>query len=440
MSSKHMKHVLTWLRLSHQSVAILLAAMIGIFSAFGAGLIRIGVPWARENFIQSTSSFMKTELILFLFPLFGALATYIFRKMIDKELRDGQGIAEVMVSVQEGRGRIPSKDLFINTMGSMISLIAGLPVGSVGPTIFLTAGLGSLFSTFTHVSPMKARTYLSCGAAAGISALFNAPIGGMIFALEMILGEYRSGYFSLIIVSSFSASLTSRWLFGNVPVFTVPPYTMYSMWEILFYALLGILGAFLGLFHSHVFHNFQKYWRFTHLPQKLILFVSALFVSFFGLLTPLIYGGGFPAIEKALMGQLSLTLMLSLLFLQLIGNSMVLSAGFFGGIFAPILFTGAMLGGSFGMMMQLFFPTIVSQPGAYALVGMGAALAATGRAPMTAIVLLFEMTNDYRMILPLMITTVISFSLRDVFDEYSIFTMKLRHHSKYKWVAVRKYH
>ncbi|HKJ28236.1 MAG TPA: chloride channel protein, partial [Anaerolineales bacterium] len=272
-----------------------------------------------------------------------------------------------------------------------------------------------------------------------IAATFNAPIAGVLFALEVILGEFEVRYFSTVVVSAVVSSVIGRLVFGNFPAFVVPmEYGINSLWEYALYPILGIAAGLIGVMYTRViywaediFDNWKGVvdWVKPMVGGALLGGLALLYPLVIGVdwdSIPHVFNVGYEVIEGALANEYTLKIAIAFLLLKLIATSLTLGSGGSGGVFAPGLFMGAMLGGAFGMVMQAVFPGVVASPGAYALVGMGAVFAASAHAPITAVLILFELTGDYRIILPLMLTVVIATILsRFLMKGESIYTLKL---------------
>jgi CIC family chloride channel protein len=266
---------------------------------------------------------------------------------------------------------------------------------------------------------------VACGAAGGVAATFNVPIAGVIFALEVILREFSARYFSMVVIASVTASQVGRVFLGDYPAFQVPTYSMVSPWELFFYAILGVLAAFVAsgfIFSLYRLEDIFDSWKF---PDYLKPAVGGLGVGLIGLYTLDVFGVGYETIERALHSEMTTAFMITLLVAKLFATSLTLGSGGSGGVFAPSLFMGAVLGGGFGNFVHGWMPTLTAVPGAYALVGMAAVFAGAARAPITAIIILFEMTQDYRIILPLMLSTVVSTMVSARLRRESIYTLKL---------------
>jgi CIC family chloride channel protein len=332
-------------------------------------------------------------------------------------------------------------------LASAACIGSGGSAGREGPIVQVGAALGSTLGQLFHMSEARIRNLVACGAAAGIAATFNAPIAGVIFSLEIILGELRLGDLSSVVIAAVTASALARSVLGDRPALTIPEYALKSPWEIFLYVILGILAGLVGVLFIKMLYATEDLfdaWRFPEALKPpvggLLLGATAVgYLALFsggrslltapnlgeGLRLPHVYGAGFEAIEAALTGRFAFGLLLSLIFLKLVATSLTLGSGNSGGIFAPGLFSGAMLGGAFGYVVNLVFPGVVAGTGTYATVGMAAVFAAAARAPLTALLIVFEMTDDYRMILPLMAAVVVATVVAQHIQAESIYTLKL---------------
>ncbi|UCH93710.1 MAG: chloride channel protein, partial [Candidatus Aminicenantes bacterium] len=244
------------------------------------------------------------------------------------------------------------------------------------------------------------------------------------FAVEIILGDFTVSQFSPIVISSVIATVVSRALYGNYPAFTVPKYELVHWLELIPYAVLGIIAGAVAILFVKVLYFFEDKFDAIKIPDFYKTTIGALMLGGIGIFFPQIFGIGYGAINQALYGQMAVWLLFGLIFLKILASSLTLGSGSSGGIFAPSLFMGAMTGGFFGSIVHKLFPAITAGSGAYALVAMSAVVAATTHAPITAILIIFEMTGDYKIILPLMIATIISL-VTTKFQEGSIYTLKL---------------
>ena len=266
---------------------------------------------------------------------------------------------------------------------------------------------------------------MGSGAAAGIAATFNAPIAGVMFALEVLMGEYTVQAFSTMVFAAVSASVVSRFFLGDHPAFAVPSYTLVSSWELPLYLGLGIVGALAAALFVRFLYFMEDSFDGWHFPPYLKPAVGGLALGLVGYFWPQVFGTGFSTIERALNGTLALQLMVVLIFAKILATSLTLGSGASGGVFAPALFVGAVVGGAYGSIVHAAFPAVTAASGAYATVGMAVVFAAAARAPITAIVILFEMTLDYKIMLPLMLATVVATVVAAKIEPESIYTLKL---------------
>jgi CIC family chloride channel protein len=290
------------------------------------------------------------------------------------------------------------------------TLASGIPLGREGPSVQVGAGLSSLLGRALGLSPEKVKALIPVGAAAAIAAAFNTPLAAVLFALEEVVGDMHAPVLGSVVLASATSWAVLRLLLGNDPLFKVPNYQLVSPWEFLLYALLGVLGGLMSV----AFVKFLTWMRarFMRLPRKtqwMQPLAGGLLVGIMGWFVPQTLGVGYGYVGNALNGGMVLKLMLLLLLLKFFAVTTAYASGNAGGIFGPALFLGAMLGGSLGTLAHGFWPGHVATSGVYALVGMGTAFAGIVRAPMTSVVMIFETTRDYAVIVPLMISNLVSF-------------------------------
>jgi CIC family chloride channel protein len=323
-------------------------------------------------------------------------------------------------------GQIRGRVAFVKAVASAISIGTGGSVGREGPIIQIGSSLGSVVGQFLRVSSKRLKTLVGCGAAAGIAAAFNAPIAGALFAVEIVLMDFAVAQFSPIVISSVMATVISHTFEGDFAAFVVPRYHLTSPYEIGFYFVLGAVSGVVAFLFIKTLYYFENVFdNQLKMPDYLKPALGGLGVGIIALAFPQIMGVGYDTINNALYGNMIWYVALALIFMKILATSLTLGSGGSGGIFAPSLFMGAMLGYFFGSIVHTYFPTITATPGAYALVAMGGLVAGTTRAPITAIIIVFELTNDYHIILPLMITCIISMILSSKFSRESIYTLKL---------------
>lgn len=445
--SSAFRRISTWLRNlldrfqpSEEVMLVVTALLVGLGTGVGAIAFRYliqGVGWVGFEWIPKVTASLGMSYIVFV-PALGGLIVGLLIYYFAREAK-GHGVPEVMEAVALRGGRIRPIVAIIKSLASSLSIGSGGSVGREGPIVQIGSALGSTIGQLFHFSDDRIRNLVACGAAGGIAATFNAPIAGVIFALEIILGEISVHHLSTVVISAVSASVVGQAVFGDAPAFILPiNYQINSVWEFGLYPILGILAALIGvLFVRFLYWSEDLFDRWQGVPEW---FKPAVGGALLGALAlaypsitritwegqPQIFNVGYEVINNALSNQFMLGAVFGLLILKLLATSLTLGSGGSGGIFAPSLFMGAMLGSAFGIVVHTLLPEITAQPGAYTLVGMAAVFAAAAHAPITAILILFELTGDYRIILPLMLTVVIATILaRRLLKGESIYTLKL---------------
>ena len=416
-------------RVPDHTFMVLVAVIIGIFGGFGAIFFRFAIRLFQRLFFGSWHYSLDYVLQLpWYYKLFApAIGGLIIGPIVYYLAREakGHGVPEVMESIVLRGGAIRSRVMFAKIAASAVCIASGGSVGREGPIVQIGSALGSMFGQLARVKGSRLRTLVACGTAAGIAATFNAPIAGALFAMEVILADFGISQFSPIVVSSVTATVISRHFLGNFPAFVIPQYELKSVFEMLPYGLLGVLAAFVALAFIIVLYKTEDLFDRIPGPGLLKPVVGGIVVGTIGITYPHIFGVGYDTISLALESQLTWKVLLLLLFLKMIATSVTLGSGGSGGVFAPSLFLGACLGGLVGTLVHALFPSITATPGAYALVGMGAVAAGAMHAPITSILIMFELTNDYRIILPLMIACIISVLITSRLKKDSIYSLKL---------------
>ncbi|WP_420628731.1 chloride channel protein [Candidatus Leptofilum sp.] len=341
----------------------------------------------------------------------------------------GHGVPEVMEAIALHGGRIRPRIAMIKVLASSLTIGTGGSAGREGPIVQVGSALGSTIGQLFHFSGERIRTLVACGSAAGIAATFNAPIAGAIFALEVILGKFTVNYFGAVVISSVAAGIIGRAFLSDKPAFEVPAYSA-QLSELPIYILLGILAAVVAVLFIRLLYFMEEIfekWRWHPALKAAVGMVLALAVA---LLLPgrEALGPGLEFIGEAIADDFSLplSLMAALLITKMLATGFTLGAGNPGGVFAPSLFMGAIVGGMVGSVAHSIWPEVAVNPGAYAIVGMAAVLSGAARAPITAVLIVFEMSNDYKLILPLMLATVLSTLLAEHLFSESIYTLKLK--------------
>ena len=411
---------------------LILAFIIGIIGGYAAVAFRIILNTSQELFWGTTDSlhFLSIEFsqirwyVKILIPALGGLIVGPIIYFLVREAR-GSGIPEVMEAIATKGGWIRARVIPLKALLSAISIGSGGSAGREGPIVHIGSSTGSIVGQYLNLNEEKRKILIGCGASAGIAGTFNAPIGGMLFSLEVLLGEFRISRFSPLIVSSVMSTVIAQVYLGTNPAFMIPEYTLVSPWEIIPYIFLGLIGAFVGMAFSKSLYLTEDLFNKLNIPVYLKPAIGGLLMGILALQLPNLYGVGYSSIEQTLTGQMGLWMLLLLAAGKIVATNLTLGSGGSGGVFAPSLFIGATTGGTFGIIVHSLFPASTGLPGSYALVGMGAVVAGAAHAPLTAILILFEMTRDYHIILPLMLSCIISAVISMQIKPHNIYTTKL---------------
>ncbi len=419
-----LSHLLNRVKTSDHAFMIIIPIIIGLLGGFGAVLLRFlihlfqGIFWGGWG---ESLAWVRTIMV----PAGGAFVVGLIIHFFSKEAK-GHGVPEVMEAISLRNGIIRPRVVLGKVVASAITIASGGSVGREGPIVQIGSSIGSTIGQIFKLSRRRMETLVACGAAAGIAAAFNAPIAGAMFSVEILLGDFTVSQFTPIVISSVSATVISRIFFGNYPAFIVPEYDLVHPLELLPYAILGVVAGFVAILFVKTLYFLEDQFDALKFPDFYKTTIGGFFIGIIGIFFPQIFGVGYEAMDQALLGKMGIWLLLVLVFLKILASSITLGSGSSGGIFAPSLFMGAMTGGFFGNILHNIFPKFTADPGAYALVAMSAVVGAATHAPITAILIMFEMTGDYKIILPLMIATTISSFLASKIQKGSIYTIKLQ--------------
>ncbi len=416
-------------RLYPRIMMTIIAIFVGVLGGGGAIIFHKLVE-LFQNAVRDTASALPSGLQswwLVLTPAIGGLVVGLIVKFAMGG-KKGAGVAGVMEAVGLGGGRIDPLRSIIRVIASSVTLGSGGSAGPEDPSVQVGVAAGVGIAKLLGLPGRRVVTLIACGAAAGITSAFNAPIAGAFFALEIILGEFSTASFGMVVISSVTSAALTQWVVGSHPTFQVSPYSFKSYWEFLFYLGLGVLAAIMSIFYIKTLTFSEEYMEKWRMPGWLKPAVGGLIVGLIGFKLPEIYSVGYETIENVLLWKHGwpILLLLAILLAKTVATGITLGSGGIGGVFAPSLFLGAILGAAYGEALRMAFPSLVAPPPAYAMVGMAAMLAGSVRSPITATLLLFEMTRDYRIILPLMFATVISLLISEAVSPYSIYTLELR--------------
>lgn len=338
----------------------------------------------------------------------------------------GHGVPEVMYAVSHRGGRIAPQVSLVKALASALCIGGGGSVGREGPIVQIGSAAGSTLAQVLRLDVPRMRLLVACGAAAGISATFNAPLAAPFFALELILRNFAAESFGAVVLSSVTAGIVGRAMLGDHPFLDLPSFAVHTPPEYLLYAGLGIAAGVVGVFFSKILYLVEDLcdwaWRGPEWARP-----AAGGVILGGLLiaVPQMYGVGYPVLENAVQGKYLVGMLLLLMVAKMLATSLTIGIGGSGGVFAPTLFIGAMAGTAFGSLAHAWFPGATESAGAYGLIGMGATLGGATGAPITAVVMLFELTGQYSIILPLMIAVVMAAGTGHLLSKTTIYTAKL---------------
>ena len=425
-----------WLRVSETGLVVL-ALVVGAGAGVGAVVFR----WLIRTFTLVLSGHedfsAATDLTNPHLPYLGrffvilapVVAGLLYGPLVHVFAREarGHGVPEVMFAVARRGGHIPAKVAAVKALASALCIGGGGSVGREGPIVQIGSALGSAIGGAARVPEERRRVMLACGAAGGIAATFNAPLAGVFFAMELILTDFAARSFGMVVLASVTSSVIGRAVLGDAPFLDLPTFEVHHVSEFLLFALLGVLAGVVGVGFTRVLYAVEDAcdWAWRG-PEWLRPAVGGLALGVLLLLLPQMYGVGYPVLGDAVTGAYAVGFLVVLLLGKMLATSLTIGIGGSGGVFAPSLFVGAMLGAAFGQAADLVAPGMTGPAGTYALLGMGAVFAGAARAPITAVVILFELTGEYSIILPLMVAIVLATGVSHLLSRETIYTAKLR--------------
>jgi CIC family chloride channel protein len=396
-----------------QPLVWLLAGLIGIGTSLAAIAFRemIGaVQWTwlgtMSEQVASAARVLPWYTVVFV-PALGGLLVGLFLHYIQPQKRP-LGVADVIEAKQTPETSLRFWPGIGSAIVSATSLGFGASTGREGPVVHLGATIAASISRLFKLPGSSNRVLLACGVAGAVSASFNAPIAGVLFAHEVILGHYALSAFSAIVIASGAATIISRLYFGDAVAFTIPDYQITSFFEFPAFALLGLVCALVAVLFQYALIGTDYVARMVTAPTWLRPAVGGLAVGIIGVWFPQVLGVGYQATDLALRNQLPLDLMMTLIFLKTAATAICLASRFGGGIFSPSLYVGAMTGGAFGLIAASAFPEMASSEGLYAILGMGAVAAAVIGAPLSTTMIVFELTGGYTLSIALLLTVSIA--------------------------------
>ncbi|MCL1926635.1 MAG: chloride channel protein [Syntrophorhabdaceae bacterium] len=418
--------VFEWFRVGDQVFHIIMAVVIGALSGLGGVLFLKAIKFFEWAFFHQLFREVlgRKQEIIFLMPLLGGLLIGPLIQRFPKEAK-GDGVPSAMEAIALRGGIISPRTVGIRTVTAAITIGSGGSVGREAPIAQIGAAIGSAVGQFMKVSAGRMRSFVACGAAGGIAAVFNAPIGGVFFSLEVLLGDFSAATFAPIVVSSVVSTVVMRALIGNVLVFDMPRYVLASGKAILLSVPLGILCGLMAVLFMASLETSEKAFNSLRLPLWVKPALGGMLTGFIAIYFPHVLGTDEMTVDSAVWGYLPWFMLAVIALLKILATSISLGSGGSGGVLGPCVFIGSVLGAFTGTVASRFMPDLFGLTGGCALIGMASFLAPVIGGPMTSILIVFEMAGNYKIILPLMVSVVISMGVAHQFSRYSLYTYKL---------------
>jgi CIC family chloride channel protein len=407
--------------LSEGNLFLVLAVVIGLFSGTAVVCFRITIEWVRLSLLGPALSPSPMRVVLV--PAGAGLVVAFLVQRFFRAAR-GSGVNQTKAAVYVFDGYVPFRTVIGKFVTCSLAIGSGQSLGPEDPSLQMGAGIASALGRRLKLSRDKLRLLAPVGAAAGLAAAFNAPISAVLFVIEEIIGTWSAGALGAIVLAAVSSTVVMRGFLGSEPMFRVPPYTLAHPAELLAYAVLGVVGGVLSLAFTKIIVYFRP--RFRALPEWTYYLQPAaagLLIGLVGLKIPQAMGTGYPYIDQALHNQYTWEILAVLGFTKILTTSASFVSGTPGGMFAPVLFIGAMIGGAIGGLEHHFFPQLSASVGPFALVGMGTFFAGFLRVPITSVFMVVETTGNYSIVLPVMISNTIAYLISRKYQEFSLFDL-----------------
>jgi CIC family chloride channel protein len=404
-------------RLRENQIFLALTVLIGIFGGLSAVLFTLAIEGTKHVLFGSAPSALRLVAV----PTLVSLVTGFLLAKFFPEAR-GSGLPQVEAAYHLNNGVIPGRVIFGKFLTGALCVGSGHSMGREGPSVQIGAGIASVFGRWLKLPPQRVRSLIPIGAAAALSAAFNTPVAAVLFALEEVMGDMNAALIGSTVVASVTAVIIERSILGEETLFRVPAYHLAHPAELIGYAILGIVGGIVSLtFTQGLLCTRGLFRRMPAWTRTLQPAMGGLAIGIMLLFVPQVMGVGYQYVDQALDGALALRMLLLFCGAKLVATIVSYSSGNAGGIFAPSLFLGAMAGGAVGIGMHALAPFPTGDPGAYALVGMGALFAGIIRAPMTSVFMIFELTQDYQILVPLMVANLIAYAIATRFQPKPIY-------------------
>jgi chloride channel protein, CIC family len=409
---------------------MVIATFIGLMTGISIILFRTVVEGMDTIFFEGGKKLLGIHqggwhlLLLPLIPISGMILLIPLSLLFPGEV-NGYGFTKFLRKVNLEGGYIRARTILLKIISTALTIGTGNSAGVEGPIAAIGGAIGSQVGQISRVSGSRMKVYIAAGCAGGIAGIFNAPLAGIFFASEIVLlGTFEISSFSALVIASAISTVVTRAWYGENPAFSIPVYHLVNPFvELPLYTIMALITGLVAVFHIRIFYFIRDKYQALPIHPQLKPLTGAFIIGCIGMVYPQIMGDGYQYIESVINDNGTLPLLIALIFFKIIATAITLGSGGSGGVFAPALFIGAMIGGAFGNIANIFFPTMTADPGAYATVGVGAFLAASTHAPMTATFLLFEMTGNYMIIVPIMLTSIIGTMVAKKFSKDSIDTV-----------------
>ncbi len=401
---------------------LLLSIFIGIISGLLVVSFRMAIEWLSVLLLGSAPAPHQWRMLVA--PAGAGLIIALLTRFVFPQVR-GSGVNQTKAALYIHNGYISFRTVIGKFLLSAFAIGSGHSLGPEDPSLQIGAGVASLISRKVGLSRERLRLFAPVGAAAGLAAAFNAPISAILFVIEEVIGQWTAGVLGSIVLSAVSAVFVARWFWGSQPMFRIPSVNLRNPQELLAYAVLGVVGGVASLMFAKALGYLrpalrrQPSWMQLLQPMLAGLLVGA--IGYFGFYE--VMGAGYGAIDQAMHGQFAFKMLLLLALFKIIATTLSFSSGTPGGMFAPTLFIGAMLGASVGSFEKIFFPHLTGSIGSYALVGMGVLFAAFLRAPLTSVFMVLEVSGNYSIILPVILANTIAYLISRALQPVPIFEL-----------------
>lgn len=410
--------------MGEERLFLLLSVLIGIFSGIAVVWFRIAIEFT--NFLLLGSSLSPGAARVVLAPTLAGLAVGVLALRVFPRSR-GSGVNQTKLAVYVLNGYISFRTVISKFIMCALAIGSGQSLGPEDPALHMGAGIASAIGRKLNLSQRKIRLIAPVGAAAGLAAAFNAPISAVLFVIEEVIGNWSAGVLGAIVLAAVSSAVTMRFFLGRESLFRVPPFQLVHPWEVLAYVILGVIGGFLSLaFLKWIAYSRPRVQRLPMWTREFQPAIAGLLIGLIGIKLPQVMGAGYAVIDEALHGQFTWRLLIVLALLKILATGISFLSGTPGGMFAPSLFIGAMLGGAVGAVEQHFFPHLTGTVATFALVGMGTFFAGFLRVPITSVFMVIELSGSYTAVLPVMISTLVAYLISRQYHKVALFDMLAR--------------